>query len=143
MEDKEYKLWKQTVEEIIEENNVLLKEFELWLQPKKLSDKTIHKHINNIDFFINNYLVHYEIIKAEDGATEIGGFLGDYFIRKSMWSTKNSIMGYIASFRKFYTFMVKVNKTSMDDLIEMKEIIKEEREEWFDSLQEFDSLGFY
>jgi hypothetical protein len=39
--------------------------------------------------------------------------------------------------------MVEVNKTSVDDLIDMKEIIKEEREDWFDSLQEFDNQGFY
>lgn len=143
MEDKEFELWEKTVEEIIAENNILLKEFELWLETKKLSPKTLKKHVNNIDFFVNNYLVHYEPIKAEDGAVEIGGFLGDYFIRKALWSTKNSIIEYISSFRKFYTFMVEVNKTSEDDLIDMKEIIKEEREDWFDSLQEFDNQGFY
>lgn len=142
MKDKEFELWEKIVDDIVAENQKILYEFELWLQTKNLSEKTINSHVSNINFFINNYLVRYEPIKSEDGATEIGSFLGDYFIRKAMWATKNSIMENIASFKKFYTFMVEVNKTTMDDFIEMKEIIKEEREEWFDSLKQFDSLGF-
>lgn len=142
MKNTKYELWEEAVKNIVAENQKILDEFELWLQKKKLSIKAINKHVSNIDFFINNYLVRYEPIKAKDGAPEIGSFLGDYFIRKAMWASKNSIIEYIASFRKFYTFMVEVNKTPIDDLNEMKEIIKEEREDWFDSLQEFDSLGF-
>jgi hypothetical protein len=64
MEDKEFELREKNVEEIIAENNILLKEFELWLETKKLSPKTLNKHVNNIDFFVNNYLVHHEPIKA-------------------------------------------------------------------------------
>lgn len=141
MIDAEYEQWEKTVAEIVTENKTILDEFENWLENKKLSIKTINNHVNNIDFFINIYLVHYEPIKAENGATEIGSFLGDFFIRKAMWATRNNIMENIASFKKFYTFMMEVNKTSIDDFIAMKEIIKSEREEWIYSLEQFDSLA--
>ncbi|NDP21571.1 MAG: recombinase [Paludibacter sp.] len=142
MNDKEYELWKKTVEKIVSENKTILEEFEFWLQTKKLSIKTINNHIFNIDFFINDYLVRYEPIKAKDGAYEIGSFLGDFYIRKAMWASKSSLMENIVSFKKFYTFMVEANKTNIADFHEMKEIIKNEREEWFNSLEQFDSLAF-
>ncbi|MDN6113433.1 MAG: hypothetical protein L0I72_10220 [Tetragenococcus halophilus] len=45
------------VEEIKKQNKQLLDEFEQELIDKKLSAKTIYKHVNNIDFYINTFLL--------------------------------------------------------------------------------------
>ena len=44
------------LKENIKRNEKFIDEFEKWLIEKKLSDKTINKHLNNIDLYINNYL---------------------------------------------------------------------------------------
>ena len=36
-------------------NKFYIKEFEIWLKEKNLSPKTIQKHINNIELYLNDY----------------------------------------------------------------------------------------
>ena len=69
-------------------NEKLLKEFSNWLKKSNLTKKTIDKHTTNIDFYINEYLLNYDVIEAKNGIDEIDLFLGDWFIRKAMWSSK-------------------------------------------------------
>ena len=66
-------------------------EFEQWLAEKNLGDKTIRKHLSNIDLYINDFLNYYEITKMEDGIGMAFMFLDDWFIRKCLWSSKTSI----------------------------------------------------
>jgi len=99
MNDQEYEEWEEKAEETKKNNAVLIDEFSRYLQSKSLKTKTINKHIDNIDFYVNYFLVYYDIIPAEDGATEIGDFLGDFFIRKAIWSTESAIKENIASFK--------------------------------------------
>ena len=55
----------ENIEKKIKENQTrnkkFIKEFEEWLKEKSLSDKTIKKHISNVDIFINDYLNYYDI----------------------------------------------------------------------------------
>ena len=104
MNDKEYEEWEQQVEKTKKHNNKLLAEFEKYLKKKSLKSKTIKNHIDNIKFYVNDFLLRYEIIPAEKGALRIGSFLGDFFIRKASWASKYTIQENIASFKKFYTF---------------------------------------
>ena len=134
MEDKEYKEWESKIEKAKKYNNKLLIEFEKWLKKKSLKPNTIKNHINNIDFYANNFLLRYEIIPIEEGALEIGGFLGDYFIRKTCWASKYTIQENIASFKKFYTFLNEIEKTSTDELKKMKDLIKEEKQYWIEEV---------
>ena len=133
MTDKEYHEWERQVEETKVNNQKLLVEFEKHLISKSLKTKTIKNHLDNIEFYANNFLVHYEVIPAEEGATQIGNYLGDYFIRKTCWASKYTIQENIASFKKFYSFLNEIGKISKDDLVEMKEIIKEEKEDWIEN----------
>lgn len=49
-----------------------------------LSDKTIRKHLNNVAFFINDYLIYYNGADYEEVNEEINSFFSDFFIRKCM-----------------------------------------------------------
>jgi len=130
MNDKEYRDWERQVEKVKINNNKLLVEFSNYLQSKSLKSKTIKNHINNMEFYGNDFLLRYEIIPIEKGALEIGSFLGDYFIRKVCWASKYTIQENIASFKKFYTFLNEIDKISKTELDEMKAIIKDEKLDW-------------
>ena len=47
-----------------------------------LSDKTIKKHIQNVDFFINEYLLNRNNANYEEVNNEVDLFFRDFFIRK-------------------------------------------------------------
>lgn len=72
MDDKENKEWIIRIEKAKEHNNELLIEFRNWLKKKSLKPDTIENHINNIEFYANNFLLRYEIIQIEKGFLEIG-----------------------------------------------------------------------
>ncbi len=135
MNDKEYKEYEKQVEKHQVRNEKLFVSFKKWLEYKSLKPKTIENHISNIDFFANNFLLRYEIIPIEKGTTEIGSFLGGFFIRKAMWASKAAINENIASFKKFYTFLYEIELITKEELKEMKEFIKEEKEEWIEALE--------
>ncbi len=137
MEDKEYKEWESQIEKAKKHNNKLLIEFEKWLKKKSLKPNTIKNHIDNIEFYANDFLLRYETIPIEEGALEIGGFLGGYFIRKTSWASKYTIQENIASFKKFYTFLNEIGKFSTGELKEMKELIKEEKPDWIEEVENY------
>ena len=117
-------------------NSVFLKGFEAYLTAKSVAPKTIQKHVSNINFFANTYLLRFDdMISVENGSDEIGMFLGDFFIRKVMWASKVSINENIASFKKFYTYLNEIGALSSEDLEIMKLIIKEEKEYWLEALE--------
>ena len=137
MKDKEYQEWERQIEETKKSNNQLLVEFEKYLKTKSLKSNTIKNHISNIEFYANDFLLYYEIIPIERGFLEIGGFLGDFFIRKASWSSKYTIQENIASFKKFYTFLNEMGKISKDELNEMKEIIKNRKTHWIAEVESY------
>ncbi len=112
-----------------------------FLQKQGLSKKTINRHLSNLDFYANEYLINY----CTDGNADnlivptiidgvfsgcIDNFLGNFFIRKCMWSTENSIKENITAFKKFYTFAEKKDLITKEDLDELKKVIKEQKNEW-------------
>ena len=80
-----------------------------------LSDKTIKKHIQNVDFFINEYLLNRNNANYEEVNNEVDLFFRDFFIRKCMWSSPNSIKETAARFKKFYKSMMNHDKFKKDD----------------------------
>ncbi len=134
MEDFEKK-----VQVVQKENKFILEKFKRYLVGKKLTKKTIEKHVWNIDFFINDYLLRYDITQAKDGSSQIGFFLGNWFIRKAMWASVTSIKENITSMKKFYQFMYENGEISKDDLLELKEEIKNCKDEWFKNIRLYDN----
>lgn len=78
----DYEKYEKECKKIKKENEKLLEDFSSWLAARNLSSKTIKKHVGNMDFYINEYLLYYEPKKAAEGAYDIDGFLGYWFIKK-------------------------------------------------------------
>lgn len=133
-----YETFEEECEEIRKENKILLKGFKAWLIKKNLSGKVIQKHCSNVDFYINDFLLYEDTIRPADGASEIGSFLGRWFIRKAMWASKTTIKENASSLKKFYQFMLESNKVSKESLNELKERIKEEMPDWIATVERYD-----
>jgi len=113
------------------ENDILINLFKKYLNGQSLAPKTIKKHGDNIDFYINTYLLHDEIEKPEDNLNSIGMYF-DYFLpRKTMFGSANDTKNQIASLKKFYKFLLELNRISKNEYNDMLEDIKESKEEWF------------
>jgi len=133
-----YEQYEKECARIREENEKLLDDFAEWLAEKNLAPKTIDKHLSNIDFYINEFLLYVEAIDAAGGIVKIGYFLGFWFIKKAMWASKSQIKNNATSLKKFYQFMLEKGKISHESYEELKETIKEEMQEWLDTMDRYD-----
>ena len=134
----DYAQYERECTKIREENARLLQEFAEWLRQSKLTTKTIQRHVDNIEFYVNEFLLYEEAIPAKDGVREIGAFLGYWFIKKAMWSSAAHIKSNAASLKKFYTFMCRQGHIDDDDLEELKSLIKEDMPEWIATMTRYD-----
>ncbi len=124
----------------IRQNNIkLLEDFDAWLKVKRLTDQTIREHMNNIDLFINHFLLYEDAYEAKDGVLEVDDFLGYWFIRKVMSSSVNQIKANAASLIKFYTFMFEKGEIEQDDLDDLRETIKEEMPNWITAMNQYEN----
>lgn len=135
----DYEAYEAKCEIILAENAILLTEFAAWLIASGLSEKVVKSHRENIDFYINEYLLYDDALEAKDGVGGIDMFLGDWFIRKAMWSNQSSIKQNAASLKKFYAFMHEKGTVSADDLAELQQTIKEELPDWLDSVRRYNN----
>ena len=133
MEDYEVELEKN-----IKRNKKFINEFEKWLIAQKLGNKTIRKHLNNIDLFINDYVNYYEVTKMEDGISSAYSFLNDWFIRKCAWSSVTSIKETAASIKKFYQCMSEKGYVSSEDYKFLCRMIKDNMDNFIDSFMEYE-----
>ena len=95
--------------------------------------------MNNIDLFINHYLLYEDAYEAKDAVLEVDAFLGYWFIRKTMWSSVNQIKANAASLKKFYTFMFEKGEIEQDDLDDLRETIKEEMPNWIAAMNQYEN----
>ncbi len=128
----DYEEYEKECDRIRKDNGELLSLFEDDLTNAGLSSKTIRRHLSNVDFYINEYLLREEPLTIEYGTAKLDTFLGDFFIRKCMWSTPASIKSTAASIKKFYKCMLdhsELDKKYYDCLCDD---IKENLEQWQD-----------
>ena len=137
----------ENIERKIKENQTrnkkFIKEFEEWLKEKSLSDKTIKKHISNVDIFINDYLNQYDIETAEEGITSVYSFLNGWFIEKCMWATPYTTKEEAASIKKFYAYMSEKGYVEKEDYKFLCEELKDSMDEILDTLEAFDNGTYY
>ena len=126
------------LEKNIKRNKKFINEFEKWLIAQKLGNKTIRKHLNNIDLFINDYVNYYEVTKMEDGISSVYSFLNDWFIRKCAWSSVTSIKETAASIKKFYQCMSEKGYVSSEDYKFLCRMIKDNMDNFIDSFMEYE-----
>lgn len=117
-------------ERIRQENARLLDDFASMLRKQRLAPSTIRRHRDNADFFLNEFLLYEEAQTAVDGITEIDRFLGDWFIRKAMWSTPRAIKSNATSLFKFYAFLAALDKITPTQLAELRLTINRRLPEW-------------
>ena len=131
------------LEENEKRNKKFIQEFEFWLNEKGLVQKTIKKHTSTIDLYLNNFLTYRDITKMEDGINEIDSFLGDWFIRKCMWSSKSSIKENASSIKKFYQCMKEKGYVKEEEYNSLREEIKDNMECWLEFMDDYDNDDFY
>jgi hypothetical protein len=134
----DYEQYEIECNRIRQSNAELLDEFENWLRKSDLTDRTVSKHIENIDFYINEYLLYEDAVEPQDGIDSVSMFLGYWFIKKAMWASESSIKSNAASLKKFYAFLHERGAVSKDDLDSLKETIKEEMPDWLATLVRYD-----
>lgn len=138
MEDMEKK-----IKENQKRNKKFMKEFEEWLKEKSLSDKTIKKHLSNVDLFINDYLNYYDVETAEEGIDSVYSFLSGWFIEKCMWATPYTTKEEAASIKKFYAYMSEKGYVEKEDYKLLCEDLKDNMDEILDNLEAFDNGTYY
>jgi len=136
----DYEKYETECKRVKENNAIFLNGFQRWLEAKNLSAKTIDRHVSNIDFYINDFLLYEEPLEAAEGVSRVNDFLGYWFIRKAMWASPTSIRKNIASLKHFYAYMNKIGQITDADFSDMKEEIKEGKDEWIETLQRYDDL---
>jgi len=130
------------LEKHVKRNEKFLSEFEVWLNKKRLSPKTIRKHLSNADLYINNYLCYYNFYKMEEGTHEVNMFLSDWFIRKCLWSSVNSVRETAASIKKFYQCMNELGYVSDDDYNFLYTTIKDNMDIYLELMTEYDNICY-
>jgi len=133
-----YEQYEQDCARIRKENEKTLGEFEKWLSDKKLSSKTVANHRDNVDFYINEFLLYEEAQEASEGIDSINYFLGFWFIKKAMWASKSSIKNNATSIKKFYEFMYEKGIVDAYAYNELKEEMKENMQDWLDTMDRYD-----
>lgn len=132
-----YEEYEKAVEKITKVNEQYLILFQEYLLEKGLKDKTIRNHLNNVSFYINDYLNYYDPQEMVKGCYDISGFLGDWFIHKAMWSSRESIKSTAASIKKFYKCMLEKGHVSKADYQYLVETIKEKMPDWLENMDDY------
>ena len=143
----ELEMYEKKCEEIRRTNDSLLELFEKDMEG--LSPKTIRRHLSNVDFYINEFLLYADALPMEYGLGKIDEFLGEFFIRKCMWSTPATIKGTAASIKKFYKCMLDHGKIEKGDYKFFCETVKVGMEDWqalcaqYNDPEEENPFGFF
>lgn len=132
--------YEEELKAIQKENEKYLEFFYLSLKSEGLVDKTIRKHMNNVGFYINEFLPYYEPRQMKAGCYAIDEFLGDWFIRKAMWSTSATIKENCASLKKFYKVMLEHNFINEEDYAELINTIKFGKESWLNAVEAYNNF---
>ena len=120
--------YEEKCDEIRKENKRYLELFEKDLEG--LSPKTIRDRLDNVDFYINEYLLREDALRMDSGVTQIDNYLGYFFIRKCMWSTPATVKSTAASIKKFYKCMKDHGYIEGDEYGYLCSVIKENMELW-------------
>ena len=93
-------------------------------------------------FFLNRYLLHYDAIPMQDGPQHIDDFLGNWFIRKAMWSSPKTIQQTAASLKKFYKCMLEKGHIDQESYDVLLDDIKTCMPIWLEDCEDFNNLAY-
>lgn len=112
------------------ENENYLKLFENQMKKEGLAPGIIKKHLSNVEFYINDYLLFSSIINIEDGMSEMRDFFYYWFFAKALHSKCESVYAHIDSVTLFYKLMVDQGLVNREDYEKMLCNINEYKAEW-------------
>lgn len=118
------------VAQTVRESRGYLDEFYEDLLKSGLKDSTISRHMSNADLFLVEWLGMHEGYSMVEGLDEMDDFLGNWYIRRCMWSTPGNIKTTAASLKKFYKSMMDRGHISQADYKELLNTIQEEMPQW-------------
>lgn len=124
--------YEKKCDEIRQLNDEYLLLFKKDLEFSGLAPRTIQRHISNVDFFINTYLLRETPQTMDKGIYDVDIFLGLFFIRKCGWSTPGTIRSTATSIKKFYKCMVDHGKVKDSAYKFLCSEIKENIKQWQD-----------
>lgn len=117
------------------------------LKASGVSDKTIQNHMDNVDFYLTDYLPFTDEectdMKAGAEAFNLRDFFGYFYIHKCMWSTPNNLKTTGASIKKFYKCMADHGEISKDKYKELCTLFKEEMSDWQEECRRFNDDDFF
>lgn len=97
---------------------------------KKMGKKKAHEHADRLRFFGSDYLLGYQSEGLVEGVFSFPSFVGDWFIRKCMWSDVQSVKENVESFRLWLRFVGESGKLPASDLIRLHKRIDEDLDTW-------------
>ena len=121
-----YEQWVQAIQLA---NQPILDGFETWLRQSGLSEPTIKDHVDNIRFFSRYLLLYAYSLRRLDEASEgdVYDFLEDWFPRKALWASVSSMKVYLASFKKFFTWMGETGLVPPETVADVRSTLKDSR----------------
>jgi site-specific recombinase XerD len=121
--------YEQQVQAIQGANQPLLDGFERALKQAGLSEPTIKAHVDNMRFFGRYLLWSGYSLRRLDEATEgdVYDFLEDWFPRKALWASVSSMKVYLASFKKFFTWMGATGLVAPETVEDVRSTLKDSR----------------
>jgi hypothetical protein len=137
----DYEKYEAACKQIRKANESLLDEFKASLQSAGLSQRTIKNHVDNVGFYINEFLLYEDAVEAKEGVHNVSMFLGYWFIRKALWASSSSIKSSATSIKKFYSLLVEKGLVDHADFEMLGETIKEGMPEWLEAVSRFDSVS--
>lgn len=140
-EDDDYDEEPEKAIEARKENQKYMDIFLKELKASGISDKTIQNHMDNVDFYLTDYLPFTDNDSTDmKGGAEIFNlrdFFGYFYIQKCMWSTPNNLKTTGASIKKFYKCMADNGEISKDKYKEISTLFKEEMADWQEECRRF------
>lgn len=113
------------IEAATKNNEKLLAAFKEYLiNVKGLGEKTVKRHIEQLDFYLNVYLAEDEQVTPINSGDSAGAFLGDFFVRKDLSSSVTSLKQNGSALKKLYQFLYEAGEISKTDLAEINEYIR-------------------
>lgn len=127
------------LELILKENEKYLDEFEKWLVNQKLANRTIERHLTNIDNYINEFLCHTYAYNIIEGMDRVNLFFDDWFPQRA-FIRKDGVNQYCSSIKKFYQCMLELGHIEEDDYEDLCFYIKESKEGWIEVAETINNI---
>ncbi|MGB7365716.1 DUF6933 domain-containing protein [Carnobacterium jeotgali] len=117
--------WETHIEASIKNNEKLLAAFkEYTIAVKGLSEKTVKRHLENLYYYLDIYLIEYEQATPVNSTEAAGNFLSSFFVEKNLASSSASLKQCGSSLKKLYQFLYEAGEISKNNLAEVNESIK-------------------